>query len=364
MPSSPVLPLRVQGVLALAMAVLLPAARVDALPRYTAQYGQSCVLCHANPTGGGMRSLYASQYIVPEELAAGPGSLDADGAFDPALGPNFVVGADLRTLVWQREEGYGSVFSMQGDIYFEGRLSPDLSAYVEQGQNGGGEVFAHLRVLPGDGYVKAGRFFPDFGWRFADHQMFNRRFLLNGDGADDPKVLLAQGVEAGFSPGRLILTMAVLDGRPEPGESYAARVLLLQPLGPVNLGAGASVLRLTTLAERSRATGGFWYVSAGPVTWLGEYDETRLDGRLGNLAAHEVTVRLRRGLDVRATYDFQDPNRAERSGARRRYGAGLAYLPTPHLGLQVMGHRWSIARGVDVDDTDRYEATAMLHVFY
>ena len=34
----------------------LTATPVQALPRYTAVYGQSCVLCHVNPTGGGMRS--------------------------------------------------------------------------------------------------------------------------------------------------------------------------------------------------------------------------------------------------------------------------------------------------------------------
>jgi hypothetical protein len=361
---SNVRPWREWGVLAPALAVLLTASGADALPRYTAQYGQSCVLCHANPTGGGMRSLYASQYIVPEELAARSGGVGNDGAFSPELNDHVTVGADLRTLVWQREEGVGSVFSMQGDVYLEARLDDEIAAYAEYGQSGGGEVFAHLRMLPGDGYVKAGRFFPDYGWRFADHQMFNRRFLLSEDGVDDPKVLLGQGVEAGVSPGPLTVTASVLDGQPELGENYAARALLQRGAGAVNVGAGASVLRRSTFDGHSRAVGAFWYVSAGPVTWLGEYDETRLQGRLGNLAAHEVTVRLRRGLDARVTYGFQDPNRAEYTGARQRYGAGLAYLPRPYLGLQAMVHRWDNDPGADVSDPDRYEGELMLHVFF
>lgn len=31
----------------------------------------------------------------------------------------------------------------------------------------------------------------------------------------------------------------------------------------------------------SRAAGAFWYVSGGPVTWLGEMDETRGEDRAG-----------------------------------------------------------------------------------
>ena len=36
------------------------------IPRYSARYGQDCNLCHVNPTGGGQRTTYATQYIVPK----------------------------------------------------------------------------------------------------------------------------------------------------------------------------------------------------------------------------------------------------------------------------------------------------------
>ena len=41
----------------------------SALPRYTARYEQKCALCHVNPSGGGLRSSYASRQLVPEEIA-------------------------------------------------------------------------------------------------------------------------------------------------------------------------------------------------------------------------------------------------------------------------------------------------------
>ncbi len=352
------------GVLVPALALLMYAPRADALPRYTAQYGQNCILCHANPTGGGLRSAYASQFIVPRELASSQGAAADGPVFDPEIAPGITVGADLRTLAWQREQGTGSVFSMQGDFYVEARPTGRIAAYLEQGQSGGGEVFAHLRVLPGDGYLKAGRFQPDYGWRFADHQMFNRRYLASRAGADDPRTAMGQGLEAGISPGPLTVTAAVLDGRPELGENYAARAMLQRRLGAVNAGVGASVLRRGLADGHSRAAGGFWYLSAGPVTWLGEVDETRLDGRLGNLAAQELTVRLVQGVDARVTFGFQDPDRAEHTGARRRYGLGVAWLPLPWVGLQAMGNYWNNDQGNDVADLDRYEGELMLHVFF
>ena len=94
-----------------------------ALPRYTARYGQDCRLCHVNPTGGGLRNAYATQYLIPEEIASSPGRIRASDVEDDAqdtgsaLSSAVSVGVDLRTLAWMQEGGEGTVFSMQGDVY-------------------------------------------------------------------------------------------------------------------------------------------------------------------------------------------------------------------------------------------------------
>lgn len=357
--------------LALAMAlaaagILLGCAhRAEALPRYSARYGQSCILCHANPTGGGMRSLYASQFIVPEELAArnaGPGEGLAD--FSPALSPNVTVGVDARTLVYQEEGGEGAVLAMQGDLYLHLQTGRATSVSFKQGRGGTGEVYGLVTDLPLDGYAKAGRFLPDFGWRFADHQMATRRYLAGPDGSDGPALLPQSGLEAGISPGPVFASASILEGGDALGDSYAARIMVQRGLGPLNLGLGASVLRQEGPGDRLRAAGGFWSLNLGPVTWLGEYDETRQEGRLGNLAGHELSLVVRKGLEARATYGFQDPDRAQRSGARHRTGLGLAYMPRPYLAVQVMGNRWDVDEGALVAGEDRYQADLVIHVFY
>jgi hypothetical protein len=352
--------------LALLLAVSVPA---QAEPRYTAMYGQSCVLCHVNPTGGGMRTLYASQFLVPEELSRPVDGGEDSALFNPEVSPGLVLGADLRTLMYQREGGAGSVFSMQGDLYLQAQVSSGVTIYLEQGQSRAGEIFGIAHLLPLDGYVKAGRFIPDHGWKWADHQMFNRRYLHEPGGTEDPSLHFSSGFEVGISPGMFLATASILEGsRGDPdqrlGENYAAKAMIMQGLGPLNLGLGASVLRRANFKDHLRAAGGFWYVGAGPVVWLGQMDETRQQGNLGNLVAQEVTIRFARGTDLRLTYGFQDPDRAHKTGARHRSGAGVAVMPAPFFTTQVMINRWNFDQGSAVTDQDYTEAEIMAHFFF
>jgi hypothetical protein len=362
------------GVLLLTLGLAGGTAPALALPRYAASYGQSCTLCHENPTGGGLRNLYATQYLIPEEIAARSWPSEDEAGFlagqSPEISPNITIGADLRTLSYQQDGGVGSTFAMQGDLYVNLQLSATASAYVEQGLTSSGEIFGLLRDLPLEGHFKAGRFIPDHGWRFADHQMFNRRYLLDSQGSESPAFLYDSGFELGASPGPVEFSVSVLSGRESHGDNYAGRILLRQEAAGVRVGVGGSVFRRNDPAGHRRAVAGIWYLSTGPLTWLGEIDETsRPDGpadapRLGNLVAQEVTVRWAPGWESRLTYGFQDPNRAEKTGARHRYGAGAAYMPRPFFALQLMGNYWDVEQGVDVSGDSYYEGELMVHFFY
>lgn len=74
------------------------ATQADTVPRYSARYEQNCNLCHYNPTGGGQRDLYATQYIVPEEMTLSSYDSEKATLFDPQLSESVVLGADLRTF--------------------------------------------------------------------------------------------------------------------------------------------------------------------------------------------------------------------------------------------------------------------------
>jgi len=362
-------PSRVLAVATLLVIFVTDSLPVNAEPRYTAMYGQSCILCHVNPTGGGMRSLYASQYIVPEELSMEVTREGALSSLNPEVTPGLVLGADLRTLVYQQEGGHGSVFSMQGDLYVMAQVSSEVGIYLEQGQSRAGEIFGIAHILPLDGYVKAGRFIPDHGWKWADHQMFNRRYLFDSGGTEDPSLHFSSGIEVGISPGIFVATASLLEGsRGNPdqglGDNYAAKAMVIHGLGPLNLGIGASILRRTDSSDRIRAVAGLWYLNAGPLTWLGQIDEIRQMGNLGNLVAQEVTIRFVRGTDLRFTYSFQDPDRAHKTGARHRAGAGVAVMAASYFSTQLMINRWIIDEGAAVTGNDYTEAELMAHFFF
>lgn len=346
------------------MGFFISGKEAQALPRYSAEYGQNCTLCHVNPTGGGMRSAYATQFLIPEEIAANGWPEDEAALFSPQISPNIAVGTDLRTLIYQQEEGKGSILTMQGDLYLDLTLSSTYSAYIEQGLDGRGEVFGMIRNGWLDSYLKVGRFMPDFGWRFSDHQMFNRRYLLETQGTNTPSTLLSSGFEVGVSPGIVTATAALLGSNQNQGDNYAGRILLQESVGVLRFGVGGSVLRKQSVAGHHRAAGGIWYISAGPLTWLGEVDETRQEGRLGRLVTQEVTVGLRRGLDLRLAYNFQDPDRAIRNGSRQKYGAGFSYMPRPYFSVLAMGNYWKMNPGPLVSSNNNHEGQLVIHFSY
>jgi hypothetical protein len=167
-----------------------------------------------------------------------------------------------------------------------------------------------------------------------------------------------------------VISGSALSGPASHGDNYAGRIFVRQEWAGLRLGVGASVLRQFDPEGQRRAVGGLWAISAGPVVWLGEADETRRpDGanrerQRGNLVAQELTVRVARGWDARLTYGFQDPDRAEKTGVRHRYGAGTAYMPRPFFALQFMVNYWQTEPGPTVAEADVAEAELMLHFFY
>jgi len=359
--SHPVLRTAILAVLAFAM---LQSQSAHALPRYTAQYGQSCILCHVNPSGGGMRSEYASQFLVPEEIAAKGWSAEEMDYISPRISPNITLGVDLRSLLYQQEGGNGSGFAMQGDLYVNVEMSSRFGAYVEQGLNGSGEIFGIGRFDMLDGYFKAGRFIPDYGWRFSDHGMFNRRYLTDSAGSDSPAGLYSEGFEVGVSPGGFTASAALLGGSQQNGDNYSGRALYQTYFGNLNLGVGASLLRRQLGTEARRAAGGFYYLALGPLTWLGQIDETKQDNLLGNMVTQEVTLTVSKGYDLRLTYNFQDPNRALQNGFRQKYGAGISAMPRPYFGWSLMANYWDNDQGEAVVEDDRFQGEMMVHFFY
>ena len=113
----------------------------------------------------------------------------------------------------------------------------------------------------------------------------------------------------------------------------------------------------------------FGYFNLGPFTWLGEFDWSHLSPQ-GETAtteivtSHEFTWQLITGLDLRATYNFADPDLDRQTGTLARYGLGVDTLITPFFAVKVMMNRYDNETGLDVTENSYTQSEVILHLLY
>ena len=138
-----------------------------ALPRFAAENGTSCNLCHVNPTGAGLRNDYGISLFSMEELPMEKGMKYTDEDYTGTIIENLRFGADLRFQVLShtddQEESRTAYFPMQGDLYGNLSVSKGVEVYVKQDVlRQQPEFWTTLPLLPNEGYLRIGRFIPTY----------------------------------------------------------------------------------------------------------------------------------------------------------------------------------------------------------
>jgi hypothetical protein len=313
-----------------------------ATPRYATRCQQNCQLCHDNPTGGGKRSAYAAQLLVPTELSAVRWADEVLERLDPQLSSALSIGADMRmvyTYSPEREHRDG-FFQMQATWYALLQPVDRLSLYLAHGQSQTREAFGVAWVLPYAGYVKIGRFTPPFGWKFDDHTHAVRERL-----GFTPPAHTDVGVEVGAYPGALGVQLSLTNGAAgliQDADHRLAGTGRVDVRGrvwgaPVTF--GGSLAHHESDAGVRRTWGFFASARVGPVTWLGEGDVVLaplVGGADALVLSHELIVDVARGVGLRGVLDFFDPDVNAQTGATSRLGVGVDTLINPMFGLQAM----------------------------
>jgi len=360
----------------------------------------NCTTCHISPAGGGLRTpsgLYYGRESVPwfghrPSAHAAPRENPTDGQYDFLKGfsgwapgqtpsgsvadrygnidpdPKFVAGADLRAMAYfpLAEGDYASVFPMQADLYGAARLSRHLQLYADVGLYSSRSTFAldeayrstrpsaldYLKIdelfvkydrLPYNGYVRAGRLAPTYGWRIPDHTSFIRRDLGFGETRS------WFGVEAGINPNYPYANLALFYQGLDfwPGETSATGVGAAASAGVRELGwqAGGNV-HVLTLADGGLdvAAGPQWGINWNPVVYLGEFDYRRLGDGEGDatsalFAYHEVQWLFHRGLAAKLKYDWMDPSLDYKDDHLNRVALGLDIAPYTSFELEPQYRR-------------------------
>lgn len=353
-----------------AVLLLLVGDSAFATPRYAARYNQDCNLCHHSPTGGGKRTAYAAQYLIPMEMAAKPTPESSLELLDPQISPAFSVGTDLRTFFFYSEEKSQRLgfFQMQGDFYALFEVAPKFSIYLDQGSTQTRELYGMGYVLPANGYVRVGRFIPAFGWIMDDHDAFTRTVL-----GFAPPGHTDVGAEIGMHPGNAVINLGLMNGAPGVAQDVDHRLAgfarggIRHRLFGASLNAGGSLAYTEGDLGVSRKFGPFGSLNVGRFTWVGEMDWKRDPGALSDelVTSHELTVDLTKGVALRGVYDFYDPDIDNETGARYRYGAGVDALVYPFLGVQALAVWYDIDEGPAVSNAlDYFQPRVQVHFLY
>lgn len=319
----------------------------DALPRFAARTGEKCQSCHVNPSGGGMRQAFGAAY-GRETLPVPTWSEDYEIEDFSAAITNFVgVGADLRTVfLWEQRPGGSSANTfaqMQGDLYLNLRVAKKISIYLDKGLYDGFEAFGLAGVLPANGHVKVGRFVPNYGLRLDDHHAFIRQATGLSPESGRPE---RTGLEMGVSPGKSAVTAGVYNSRESGGFGVGSQKALLgraeglfELQDDLVLGLGANVYTAkSATGERRTFLGAFGMAGLGDVALTGEADLLRRDSaglRVDGLVTYlEAGYVLTPGVDVKAGYEFLDPDIDLKNGSTSRINVGLEFFPLPGVELR------------------------------
>ena len=362
----------------LSMAVictLFLASSAIAMPQFAASTGQPCIYCHINPTGCWMRNTYGSQNFAQMTLPVHKISTEQISQFSPAISNNFSVGADIRTTYIYSNAKFDTLtfkrslfFQMEANFYVDARLNDkfSISYYMDHASEGTKyQVWGMANILPFNGYIRAGRIQPSYGWRFADHTSFVRVGTFWGPTYSDV------GMELGFNPTDISFNIGVFNGtdfftEDNQGKAIAARLELRKNFDFLGGAIGGSYWHNDSAAIS--LYGPFYYVTLfdGKLTYLGEIDwlKSMHSDSLKLFTTHILNVMPTQGIWLSATYDFQDPNTKVKSGSTSRYGGGLNIFPIAFLEIEPMirYYRYDLGPGIPKDHTTEYQMK--FHFFF
>jgi hypothetical protein len=339
--------------LLLALVAACVSIAVRAEPYLAVANGYPCSVCHINPTGGGMRTVFGdafAQSLLPAHPLPAGGSVWTGG-----VGEFLRLGGSLRER-WSRtavphgaaQQGwaldqlrvYADVAVVPGrlGIYIDESLAPGTAQTQE----------AYLRYTGAEWYAKGGQFYLPFGWRLQDDTAFVRE--ISGISMTTPDNGIELGLELPAWSVQAALTNGSANAGSGSGHQIVTQVVRVTPQGR----AGAAAAFTHTRAGNRRVVGIFGGLRTGPLAWLAEADLVRDESfpdRERSLWAGltEVDWGLRRGHNIKLTGEYFDPDRNVAENQKVRYSLVYEYTPVPFVQLRAGIRRY---RGIPQNDLD------------
>lgn len=339
----------------LTIAALLSASAVaEAYPQFQFSLdAERCGACHLSPSGGGLLNDLGRDEAGSTVSAGGDGRF-LHGWWQPPgwlnLGGDARLAAGDKQLAGRNER---LAFPMQLDVQARVAAGP-VSVSLTTGVRGGArdpspplvERLAsrehYVAYERGDVYARAGRFFPVFGLRLADHTAYVRRFLGFGL-LEEPYAAELAYLGAATEARLTVFT-------PPPiaflGAGYRARGVAAtyerRVASDTALVGGQA--RVAVSADEARYTVGAyskWWMMPMRLAWLAELDVQRQTFDAGpgrtQLAAYLGASRwLARGWLATAAVHVWNPDVTLRRDRRDAVEVDLQYFPRAHFELHLL----------------------------
>jgi len=355
--------------LAGALALVAFASAAQAEPYLAAQMGLKCVQCHVNPTGGGMRTVFGNAFAQTQLAAKRLG--DEGDMWTGQVMKFLSVGGNARANYnftdVPNQESSNDFAVEEARAYLDFGVIPNrLSVYIDQrfapGNSTNLEANIRYWISENSVYVKAGRMYLPFGYRFEDDNAFVRQ--LSGINMQAPD----EGVEIGFEKGSWSTQFAISNGTagaPEvdSGKQLTARTEYVGSAWR----AGVSAVANDTDAGDRMGGSVFGAYRLGPVTLLGEVDyfdddSIGVEGRKLMASLVEADWKLRQGHNLKLTYEWLEPDDDVDEDEQTR--TSLAYEWSPIQFVQLRGGV-RLYDGIPQSDLqNRTQAFLQLHGFF
>jgi len=351
-----------------ALVLLGAGAAANAEPYLAAQMGLKCATCHVNPTGGGMRTVYGNtfaQTVLPQKRIG-----DDSDLWTGQVMKFLAVGGNARAdYNWEDVPHQGSTNEFELEearAYFDFGVIPHrLSIYIDQrfapGNATNMEANVRYWLKEGEYYVKAGRMYLPFGYRFEDDNAFVRQ--LSGINMQAPD----EGAEFGLEKGNWTAQFALSNGagggtEVDTGKQYVTRAEYVRS----RWRGGASLVFNEASAGNRSGAGLFGAFNVGPVTLLGEadyFDDKGINNGTKLMATlAEADWKLHQGHNVKLTYEWYEPNRDVDNDEQTRTSLLYEWTPIQFIQLRA-GVR--LYDGIPQNDNqNRKQAFLQLHGFF
>lgn len=360
-----------------AAAALAPAAGAE--PMFLSRQYARCTTCHFSAAGGGLLTPYG-RMLSRQELSTTGATESGEpkgreheflfGLFKDGLG-EFSAGISVRPAHLRVEAGDFSTtrdFVMIADLMLAWRHGP-WTVYGEFGRQARGDddkidSFEHWVSYKADGGfgVRAGRFLPAYGVRFADHTSFNRAAL----GFDNDDQVYA--LEFSHASDKRLFQLSLGPGDAESLvddqglHAFTATGRAQFDLTPrtVLVASGLYRAEADRLPSESALGAAVGFAPTPRVSLWGQGDVRFRDGADGEawVFAAEAGFELHRGVWLKAMPQLRTQF-GDFGAGTLRLGAGLELLPRSHFNL-ILNYYHDRFRGQDASaDT----VLAQLHLY-